>query len=557
MANSLLIKSGLVVDGSGNPAYRGDVFIEDGKISSIAPAHRLADKVIDADGLVVAPGFWDIHTHYDAQLLWDPIASSSCWHGVTTVVQGNCGFTIAPCRPEDQDWMLRTLARVEGMDASVLRRTLPWPWEDFGSYLNTLDRALGVNVIPQVGHTAVRRYVMGADASRRPCTEDELGRMKQVVAAAVRSGAMGFTTSRGPSHWDGDGLPVPSRLAALNEYMGLVQELKGSKAGFVQLNYGPDELNPANDEGLEALTEITRVTGRPVCWMTVSRTEQLDAMLALRRQGAPFFAMGQCQPSQFEITFKDTNMFDRFPTFQALLIEPRDKKQSMMRDGGLRQQLKDEMQVDPRGGNRPYNWRGITLASSPSARYRKFETMSVVEIGEAMGKDPLDAAFDIALDEDLETRFRQVNSRDPETMMEIFKAPHVVPGMSDAGAHVISEVNTGFSTRLLGHWVRDQEVLTLEEAVRKLSGAVADELGITDRGYLRDGMAADITIFDPKTVASSDREFVNDLPGGAPRLVQRAAGIEYTLVNGQVTMEHGRHTGELGGKTLRGTDYSR
>ena len=564
MAVDTLLRNGLIVDGTGGKPYQGHVAIRDGKIVGVGDIDETASRVLDVDGLAVAPGFWDIHTHYDAQLLWDPAATSSCWHGATTVVMGNCGFSIAPCLPEDQQWMVKMLARVEGMNVGVLERTLPWSWTGFSGYLEALEEGLGVNAITQVGHTAVRRYVMGAEASEREATEDEIARMKQVVAESLQAGAMGFTTSRVVTHWDGDGLPVPSRMATLDEYYALVGELRGLNAGFVELAAGP-EFSRYDQAGIDRLVELANIAGRPVCWNSISQTpaepdawrKQMDIMQDLRRQGVPFFALGHTQPDDFEFTFEFTNVFDRWPTWQKLLIEPDHVKLPQLRDDGVRDRLREEMKDDPFRGL-PLTWDRILLVKSASGKYRKFEMMPLTEVAAKLERDPLDAALDIALDEDLKTQFRLLDSRNqnPQVMMEVLKEPHVAAGFSDAGAHLITEVNTGFSTRLLGHWVREKQAMTLEAAVRRLSAVAAEESGVSDRGKIQEGLAADITIFNPETVDATQRVFVNDLPGGAKRLVQYAKGIEYTLVNGVFAMNQGEHTGATGGRVLRSGDYS-
>ncbi len=556
MAADLLIKNGLIADGSGGKPFKGSVAVKHGSIASVGTGSESASRVIDADGLCVAPGFWDVHTHYDAQLLWDPIATSSCWHGVTTVVMGNCGFTVAPCQPKDQDWMVRMLARVEGMSVDVLRRTLPWPWEDFGGYLDTLDKALGVNAIAQVGHTAIRRYVMGEESAEREATESEVEHMRQVLAESLRAGGMGFTSSRIVTHWDGDGLPVPSRLASLDEYFTLVRELRAIKAGWVQ--------SASPEFNRHKLAEVAEASGRTVCWNAIAQRPdrpeawrgQLDRLRSMRSEGIPFFALAHTQPTDFEFTFEATNMFDRWPTSQMLMIEPREQRIAHMKDEGMRARMREEMKVDPIP-NVPHDWDRTVVVKSPTRKFRDFESQDLQSIGEKLGKHPLDVAFDMALEEDLKTQFRILDPRDqdPDVMLEILKADHVVPGMSDAGAHLLSEVNTGFATRLLGHWVREKQGLSLEHAIQLLSSRPAEEAGVTDRGRISEGMAADITIFDPETVAASERSFVSDLPGGQRRLVQHSRGIEYTVVNGQVTLEHGKHTGALGGKTLRSTSY--
>ena len=564
MAVDLILKNGLIADGTGADAYRGDVAIADGRIAAVGKVNETAKRMLDVDGLVVAPGFWDVHTHYDAQLLWDPVATSSCWHGATTVVMGNCGFSIAPCKLEDQPWMIKTLARVEGMNREVLERTLPWPFESFGGYLDALDGNIGVNAIAQVGHTAVRRYVMGTESSERVATDDEVARMKQVVAESLRAGGMGFTTSRVATHWDGDGLPVPSRLATIEEYYALIEELQAINAGFVELAAGPD-FSRYSEEGMARLVELTRRSGRPVCWNTIWQSvtepdgwkDQLRILREMRAQGTPFFGLGHTQPDDFEFTFEFTNVFDRWATWQEVLIEPKPVRTAKMRDPAVRETLREEMKHDPIDGF-PMSWEITMLVKSTTGLYAKFEGMRVTEIAERLNKDPLDTAFDIALDEDLSTQFRQLDTRnaDPNVMMEILREPHVGAGFSDAGAHLITEVNTGFSTRLLGHWVREKQAMRLEDAVRRLSSVQAEESGVVDRGKVIEGYAADLTIFNPETVGPSERTFVNDLPGGARRLVQYATGVEYTLVNGTVTMAHGRHTGATAGRVLRSGDYA-
>ena len=564
MAVDTLIKGGLIVDGTGDRPFNGNVAIKNGKIVGIGDVTETASRVIDAEGLAVAPGFWDIHTHYDAQLLWDPIASTSCWHGATTVVMGNCGFSVAPCKPEDHEWMIKTLARVEGMNIDVLNRTLPWSWGDFNSYVGALQQSLGVNAITQVGHTAVRRYVMGKESSERAATDDEITRMRQVVRESLAAGAMGFTTSRVVTHWDGDGLPVPSRLATLEEYYALLGELQNVNAGFVELAAGAD-FNKFTEEGLARFAELARVSGRPVCWNAISQSvvdptawrRQMDAMQEMRRKGLPFFALGHTQPDDFEFTFDFTNVFDRWPTWQKVLIEPDNVKRPKLADPAVRDTFREEMKDDP-FYSLPFSWERVLLIRSATGKYKEFEMQPMTEIGKRLGKHPLDAALDIALDEDLKTQYRSLDSRnqDPGVMMEVLKEPHMAAGFSDAGAHLITEVNTGFSTKLLGHWVREKQAMTLEAAVRRLSAVAAEESGVTDRGKIQEGLAADITIFNPDTVDATDRVFINDLPGGAPRLVQYASGIEYTLVNGVLTMERGKHTGDLGGAVIKSGDYA-
>ena len=538
--------------------------MKDGKIASVGNGTETADRVIDGRRQGRRARLLDMHTHYDAQLLWDPIATSTCWHGVTTVIMGNCGFTIAPCKPEDQDWMAHMLAPRGGdghrrpqahapLALGVVRRVPRHP-----------GQGIGLNAIAQVGHSAVRRYVMGADASEREATAAEIEKMKAVIAESLDAGGAGLTTSRGFSHWDGDGRPVPSRAAALDEFMDLAVVLKGTKVGFIEMAAG-SEFTHTRSEGRARLKRLTEISGRPVCWSAISATldkpdaweQRLADFNALRAEGVPFFALGYTQPDDFEFNFRFTNVFDRFPKWQKVLMLGREEKLRAMRDPATRAVLREEMKSDPLPGL-PARWDRIVLVKAATPKYERFNMMKVSDIAADLGKDPLDTAFDIALDEDLGTQMRLLDSRNPDenVIPAVLSTPHIAAGFTDAGAHLITEVNTGFCTRLLGYWVREKQAMTLEHAVRLITGVPAEESGITDRGFLKEGLAADITIFDPQTVNTSAREFVDDMPGGATRLVQHAKGIEYTLVNGRVLLEHGKHSGDLPGRTLRSTSYN-
>jgi N-acyl-D-aspartate/D-glutamate deacylase len=553
MAIDTLIRGGLLADGTGEEARHADLAIDEGRIVGLGEISDSADRVIAAEGLVVAPGFWDIHTHYDVQLLWDPLATSSLWHGTTTVVTGNCGFSPAPCRPKDQSWMTRTLARLEGVDVDVLDRSRPWPWESFGEYLATLDGRLGVNVVAQVGHMAIRRYVMGAEASERAASAAEIETMRVLLAESLAQGGMGFTTSRAGSHWDGDGRPVPSRLASEAEYRTLVSELSALDAGFVQLL--------APDFDVDAMAEIGRLSGRGVCLNAIFQKfgepeawrDDLEQLADRRREGTPFFAQAHCQPHDFEVTFRSTDVFDRWPTWRETLAIDHAEKCRRLRDPAIRARMREEMESE-RNSIVPLSWERILLIESSTGRYREDEGLTLSEIASRRSCDPLDAAFDIALDEDLDSHFRVLDSRnhDEAALLEILRSPYVIPGPSDAGAHLLRAANTGFPTQLLGHWVRERQALRLEDAVHLLSGRPARELGFRDRGLLQVGQAADLVIFDADAIASTNREFVDDLPGGGQRWVQHATGIESVWVNGQSTFEGGEPTGRLGGRTLRG-----
>ncbi len=562
MANDLLIKNGLIIDGTGGEPYHGDVAVHGGRIVETGAADGSAARVIDADGQAVAPGFWDVHTHYDAQFLWDPIATSSSWHGVTSVIMGNCGITLAPCKPEDQDYLIRMLAHVEAMDERVVSTTLPWEWGDYADFLRALEPRLGLNAATFVGHSTLRRNVMGPECAERAATDDEVARMKQLLRESVAAGALGLSTARVATHWDGDGNPVPSRVAELSEIYELAATLGEMDRGIVQLAVGSD-FNKYTDEGRERLAKLMRVSGRPVCINSVAQTTTnvdgwklvLDWMARMRDEGGRIIGLGNVVPNRREFNMRYTDFFDRFPQWLKLSMQLFEEKMRMLADPAHRTRLREDTEnvTDTFFLQNPIKWDVVTLVKAKTARWKGFEGMSLQEIGEALGLHPTEALFDISVSEDLDTQFRQTGNRNPDeaAQMAILRAPDMIPEQSDAGAHVITENNTGFPSHLLGYWVREREALTIQEAVQRMTSVPAGQFGVTDRGALRPGMAADIVIFDPETITAGDPEFADDLPNGGRRLIQRGEGVAYTVVNGEVTLDHGEYTGARAGQTLR------
>ncbi len=566
MGNDLLIKNGLIVDGTGAEPRHGDVAVRDGKITQIGKVNGSADRTVDAGGLAVAPGFWDVHTHYDAQFVWDPIATSSSWHGITTVMMGNCGFTLAPCRPDKQEWLVKTLSRVEGMNVDVLKQTLPWSWETYPQYLDLLEPGLGINAMTMAGHTTIRRYVMGEDGSEREATEAELVRMKQVLAECLDAGAFGFSTSRVVTHADGDGNPVPSRVCPLSETMDMASVLKGRNIGYVQLAVGHD-FNKYSEEGRARLAEIARSSRGHICingvaQNTTNRTGWKDIlgwMEGLRAEGTTVFGLGHVLNGHNQFNLDFTNVFDRFPLWTQTLIQPMEERVRLLNNPEMRDRLLDafENTGDSFFNQNPLTWERMVLVKTQQEAVKRFEGQGLVQIAAALGKRPIDALLDISLGEGLQAQFHVLDSRNPEESAQeaILKAPHILPEQSDAGAHMVTEVGTGFPTHLLGYWVREKGAMSLQEAVWRLSALQAREIGVTDRGTIEEGMAGDFVVFDPETVGTSERVFANDLPGDSPRLVQYAKGIEYTIVNGHVTLEQGKYSGAAGGRFLRSRDY--
>lgn len=559
MPYDLVIKGARVIDGSGLPSFMGDVAVHDGRIAEVGRVGSSAQRVIDADGLAVSPGFIDFHTHLDAQLLWDPIATSSCWHGITTVIPGNCGLTLAPCRAQDRESTLGSFVRVEAMPLGVLKSAVDWEWETFPEYLHRLDGRLGVNVAALVGHCALRQYVMGDAASERAATGDEIERMKKVLRESVLGGAIGFSTNQNPVHMRSDGSPIPSRLAEEKEILELAGVLGDLNRGSVQISIGTLGVAVPAEKGVDWFNRIAARAGRPVVWQSIShRWDQPDLwrrLLDLAQEslaaGVPSYPL--CNARLFNNRFNLTNaqVFDDLPTWKETLFKPLDARMERFRDRELRKKLRSEAVENHFRSRFSRRWDLVYMIKAATSKNKTFEGKSVAKIAEAQGKDVIDAFLDLSLEEGLETLFQSSNTNgDESAVAEILKSPFTLVGQSDAGAHLIYDAGYGYATRFLGHWIRERNVMTLEEGVRKLTSMVASIFGLHDRGLVRPGMAADLVLFDPATVNDCAPEMVCDLPGAERRLVQKATGVKMTLVNGAILTEDGKHTGALSGRVL-------
>lgn len=553
----LLVRGGRIYDGSGMPSYYGDVGISGGKIVEIGRLHGGAKRTLNVDGLAVAPGFIDPHTHLDAQLFWDPLGTSSCFHGVTSVVVGNCGLSLAPTKPEDRDAVIKSFVRVEAISRRVLEEGIQWKWESTSEYLDALGARLGINAAALVGHIAVRHRVMGEDAVERPATAEEIAKMKELVRQGMKAGAVGFSTNQNPRHIREDKKPVASRLASDEELGSLLDVLAEMNSGVVQLSGGG-----ADARGRIAYAaQMARRTGRPVLWQSInhswSRPNHWQEMLAntqrvFREDGLPIYAMTQAKPFQNRYTLLDAQCFDEFPTWKSAMFSPVEARKQMFADSAIRKKLRAEAIEDQSPSVFPRRWDVIFVDHVKLPKNKIFEHKSVQEIASAADKDGLDWFLDISLEEDLQTRFVHTNTQgDPQAVCEILKHPAVMIGQSDAGAHMGYDARFGYSTAFLGCWVRDHGIMSLEEAVNKLTFRVASVFGLSDRGLLRPGFAADIAVFDPATVNTLEPEYVQDLPANETRMIQKAAGVPHTVVNGEVVIQDGAPTGALPGKVLR------
>jgi len=551
------IRGATIYEGSGMPAFVGDLAIEGGRLVEVGGRVGRARREFKAEGLAVAPGFIDSHTHMDAQVLWDPMVTSSSYHGVTSVVAGNCGLSLAPCKARDRDTLLHTFVRVEGMEMSLLRAAVEWQWIDVPGYLEALDRSQpALNVGGLVGHCALRQFVMGEDSVERPATGDEIDTMRSALRRAMRSGALGFSTNQNPRHIRDDGKPLPSRLAEFTEIEALGAVLGELNRGVVQMSSAP-----GGADRVERLANFSLLTGRPVIWNAILHSwadpENWRAMLAATegafRRGARAWANTNTRAFNNRFTLKDAQEFDEFPTWRGLMLGPLEERRKAFRDPEVRGRLKWEAVDDPKRGTFHKRWDLVYIVKPVLAKNQEFKGQSVAQLARRQGKDVLDAFLDLALEEDLDTGFRTpLTNGDPDAVGQIIASPYTVLGQSDAGAHLAIDAGFGYCTGLLANFVRERGALTLEAAIRKLTGMQAQIFGITDRGLLRSGLAADVVVFDPATVRPEEAELVHDLPGGAARLVQQASGIHLVLVNGEPILEGGKLTGARPGQVLRG-----
>ena len=555
----LVIRNGRIVDGTGSPGFAGEVGIQQGKIAAVdthisEPAYR----VIDAAGQVITPGFIDVHTHYDAQVLWDPLCTSSSWHGVTTVITGNCGFTLAPCRPEDRDYITRMLAVVEDMSLAALQQGISWSWEDFPGYLSTIEqRPKAINIGCYVGHSAVRRYVMGADC-RRAATEAEIAHMQEIVAEALRAGALGLSSSRIPLHVDGEGKSVPSFFAELSELLALGRTLREVSRGIMEITAKmvlPQGEHEAGD--LPDLVALAKESGRPLTWTSVRYLPAYperslfilsEAAKAIAREGVRLYPQIGCRPLETFMNWqKLMPVFAHLPTWREIMFLSPQEKTVALADPARRATMRTEV-----AGATFFNgWQHVLVREAKRPEHKNLEGQSVAAIAATQGKDPLDAYLDLCVAEECATEFAYLAAdTDEESMGLMLKDPHALIE-TDAGAHLTSLCNADFPSYLLGHWVRETGILNLEEAVARLTSRPAGVLGLADRGHLKPGLAADVVIFDPQRIRGGQRQTVHDLPAQQPRLIQQAEGIQTVIVNGEVILEEGKHTGALPGKVVR------
>ncbi len=582
MAYDLLIKNGKVVDGSGEPSFMADVAVKQGKIVGVGKFNESAKRTIDAEGRVVAPGFIDHHTHYDPQAMWDPLCGSTAHNGNTSVIVGQCGLVLAPVRPGDEEWYLDMFATMEDIPRSALTNGVKFGWESVGDYLNALGQNRGVNAGALIGHSGVRRYVMGEAAQERVATPEEIEAMRDAVRKGMQAGALGFSigdfADLGESLF---GVKVPSSVATDEERLAVADVLGEVGTGVFQVNGG----SPGGMVGqAQTARELARRTGRPaiynILFQEVSRPDHWKEHLQILEES--FRAGTRAYASCVSVTFgpvfnlrhgldtvEDEDLispqivFRGMPKWDEVMAQPVAERIRSFRDPAIRSALSAEA-VEGSGFEGSYRmagnqmnfnrrWDLVEVFMTFQEKNRKFAGMSVAELAKAQGKGIMDAFLDLSLDEDLETSFQVVQGNvDDESQREILGSPYTVIGTTDGGARPSKQDRYEYSTNLLAHWVREKGIMSLEEAVYRMTGKTALMFDLHDRGFIAPGKAADITIFDPDTIASKARIPANNLPGGGLQVTRDAVGIDYVIVNGEALLEGGEHTGALPGQALRG-----
>lgn len=562
MAYDLVIKNGMVVDGSGGARYRADVAIQDGRIAKIGRVNDKGRQTIDAEGHVVSPGFVDGHTHMDAQVFWDPIGSCSCYHGVTSVVMGNCGFTLAPCKQEDADLVFRNLERAEDLSRDAMLAGIDWSWETFPQFLDAVDALpKGINYAGYIGHSALRTYTMGERAFTDVAGEDDVRRMQQLVKEAMHAGAIGFSTSRTFNHTTADDRPVASRLADWQEVRAIVNAVGETGKGIFEIAGEAPGRDPERiREYHERLRDLAVESGVTQTWGMFSVKvapdfwrPYFDLLDETAAAGGRMYAQVHSRALNNILSFESNLPYDKWDVWKDIRALPLAEQQARLQDPSLRAKLVEVANQEYTGPRivgaelRPPDWDYVFPMDD-----MVYDKPSMAQLAREKGVDPVELMIDMALERDLKMFFRTpIANEDQDHVLEMIKHPRSVVTFSDSGAHVSQIMDSSLQTHLLSYWVREKEALSLEEAVRQITYNTATLWGLHDRGLLREGMAADVVVFDPDTIGPQMPEVLNDLPAGAQRLKQTAAGILNTVVNGEILLTENEHSGATPGVLLR------
>jgi N-acyl-D-aspartate/D-glutamate deacylase len=554
----MMIAGGSVVDGTGAARRRVDVGVKDGRVVAIGNVPEPATRTIDATGLIVAPGFVDIHTHYDAQAFWDPALTPSPLHGVTTIVGGNCGFTIAPLAVSEADYLMRMLARVEGMPLESLAEGVPWDWQSFGEYLDRLDGTLAVNAGFLVGHSALRRVVMGEAAVGEEATPDQIEKMSTLLSESLAAGGLGFSSSHAPTHNDGDGNPVPSRFATPDELVtlaGVAGDHPGTTLEFIPT------VGPFAREHVDLMGDMSAAANRPLNWNVLvvaagndGYVDQLAASDRAAERGGRVLALTVPCVMQLHLNFRSGFLFDALPGWGPTMALPVDEKRAALADPRERARLREAAESDTGLFSRLLRWDRLRVGQTFSPENDGLTGETIGEIAAERGQDPFDALCDIAIADDLRTDLLPPTGGDDveswKRRADVWRDQRVVVGASDAGAHLDMLATFNYTTSLLAA-SREHDLVGLEEAVHLLTDVPARLYGVRERGRIVEGWHADLVVFDEDRVAPAPVETRYDLPAGAGRLFAEAEGIEHVLVNGTEIVRAGALTGDRPGTLLR------
>ena len=556
MAYDVVLKGGTVIDGSGRERFAADVAITQDRIMAVEShiSASEASQVLDVGGLIVCPGFIDHHTHYDAQILWDPLATCSSWHGVTSIIMGNCGVGLAPCKPEDRESLVGDLVNVEGMSLDVLQKGVEWSWESFGEYLSAIAaHGLGMNVGVMLPLSPLRQYVLGAESKERAATEAETQQLQALFREAMDAGAFGFSTTVLPQHLGFQGRPLPCRLASRYELDVLASSLRELGRGCIEiaLTRSPGSMS---DEEYDLLTFLITKSERPVTWLALLQKPEAppDAWKDTLNRVIPLFDRGYlplgqvpCHYKSARFSLKRPFIFGNFDCWKQVFDRPLEEQRRLYADPAFRAAFREELQ-QPRLFTG--HWDQMSVFTVNSRQLEPLLERSLADLSQERGQDPLDLFFDLALEDDLDMQFL---FQFGDVNQEMITHPNTLVGLSDGGAHADMRCEAGYSTYLLGTLVRDRKMLALEEAIRRITSVPAQVFGVPLRGTVASGMIADLVVFDPDTVGCGKQEPVNDFPGGGLRYIEKSTGIAHTILNGQILFSDGEQIGPLSGRVLR------
>jgi N-acyl-D-amino-acid deacylase len=556
MAYDLVVRNGTVIDGKGGPRFQADIAVHNGSIVAIGRISDTADNTIDASGKIVCPGFVDPHTHYDAQITWDPLLSSSSEHGVTTVMMGNCGVGIAPCRPSARALLTEDLVTVEGIDHEVLTQGIRWDWETFPQFMDAAaQRGTAINLAFMAPLAPLRTYVLGAEANERVATAAETQTIAGLLRDAMQAGAWGFSTTASRQHIGHGGKPLSARLASRDELTAYGGVLKQLGRGAIELALTKRYATLAEDEE-EFLTFMLDASERPVTWLSLHNlVEKPDAIAQIldrigpliKRDGIPQILT---RPLLYDMNLRRPFMFTEMNAAKPVFDASFETQMALYADAGFRKAFKEELKLGRK-------WAGLArnaiIVSAENPALKPYEGMTVGDVAATHNQAPDDVFFDLAVEDQLQIKYVVPRANtDRAALAEALGDSRTMIGLSDAGAHLDMLCESGYTTYLLGHWVREQKALSLERAIQRITSEPADFFGIKDRGRLEAGTAADIVVFDENQIASPQRPTpVKDLPAGGTRLYAKAEGISQVIVNGRLLYQNGKHTGATPGKILR------